>query len=234
MSGIANFIGTRVLSFQNPRVVCPPGTVTGNGRRNIIVATPRRSGTHVLIDLILNNMPEYRRRPLYVDLDQCLRRDGPGNDLMSHVRPGIGYVIKTHLPIYLDGAVTRDPRVLRLIEDAIVLTVRRDRDEVTRSMLRWEEPPQPASHHEALYDDFWRFWEKVPQVSLSFPDLFDAAAMKALLKQLGSMTGTKNETVFRPAPSPRGQGGIYLAKAMTRVLGPHAPLINTTIHTLKK
>lgn len=39
---IANRIGSRWLSFQNPRVVCPPGRIAPNGRRNVIVATAMR------------------------------------------------------------------------------------------------------------------------------------------------------------------------------------------------
>ena len=55
-SDLSNFIGRTVLPFTNPRVVAPPGTPGHHGRPNLIVATPMRSGTHILIDLILNNL----------------------------------------------------------------------------------------------------------------------------------------------------------------------------------
>jgi hypothetical protein len=59
-SDLTHYISTHLLPFTNPRVVCPPGTVTAQGRPNIIVATPMRSGTHILSDMILNNIPAYQ------------------------------------------------------------------------------------------------------------------------------------------------------------------------------
>ena len=234
VSDLSNFIGTHVLSFQNPRVVCPPGTLTEQGRPNIIVATPRRSGTHVLIDLLLNNMPAYRTRPLYVDLDQCLKRTTSTDDLLTPITSRAGYIIKTHLPIGLDESVTTNGHVQRLIKDGIVLTVRRDRDAVIRSEMRWQDD-QAETHadYEAAYDAFWRFWQDQDQIALDFKALFDPVRMGALMDDLAVRTRTATKVRFKPAPSPTGKTGIYANKALTRLLGRHAPLINTTIHTLK-
>ena len=67
-----NWVGRRVLPYENARVVAPPGVPVTQDRPNIVVATPKRSGTHVLIDILLNNLPAYRRRPLYVEPRQVL------------------------------------------------------------------------------------------------------------------------------------------------------------------
>lgn len=233
-SGAVNFIGARLIPFQNTRVVCPPGKIIPQGRRNILVATPRRSGTHILIDLILNNLPAYRQRPLYVDLDQCWRRSQSGPSLMEQVTPEAGYVIKTHLPIQLPQAVTTDPQILGLAREALVLTVRRDRNDVTRSMMRWREiGAQPATFYETLYDDFWAFWGPRDQIPLDFADLFDPAKMQVLIGHIARETGTAPRPDFRPAPDKSKRNMIYFNKTLTRLIGRHAPVTDTTIHTLK-
>lgn len=231
---LANFIGSRLLSFQNPRVVCPPGSVHPRGRRNIIVATPRRSGTHILMDLIFNNIPTYRAHPLYVDLDQCFRRSVDGTDLMSQITADAGFILKTHLPIRHEARIMEDPQILRLIDEALVLTVRRDRDDVTRSMTRWQEMgAQEPAFYEALYDGFWDFWSGREDIEMGFRDLFDESAMQALMGRIAEETGTHARRSFSPAPGRNAQRSIYAHKALTRLLGRRAPVVNTTIHTLK-
>jgi hypothetical protein len=48
-------------------VRCPPGLLRNskNDLPNLVVATFPRCGTHLLIDLILNNFSLYRQNPLY-------------------------------------------------------------------------------------------------------------------------------------------------------------------------
>ncbi|MBW4710799.1 hypothetical protein KX928_23660 [Roseobacter sp. YSTF-M11] len=234
-SDLTNFIGARLLPFNNPRVVSPPGVLRPRGRPNIIVATPMRSGTHVLIDMILNNMPAYRGRPLYVDLDQCWKQGRNGSDLLGKVTPDAGYVVKTHVPFGLNEAVAQDPRVLRVLEAGIVVTVRRPRADVCRSMARWneEEPGKPLTRYEAWYDQFWDFWQGYEQTEIAFEDLFQADRMQAILARLGTATGTAPARTFIGPPAGSGKRRIYANKALTRLIGHAAPRIDTTIHTLK-
>ena len=127
LSGLVGFLGTHVLPYTNRRVVCPPGRPEVHGRPNIVVATPKRCGTHVLIDTILNNMPAYRNRPLYIDLDKAWKRRDLDEKLFGRIDPRAGYVLKTHLPIDVPGA-TDNARILALLDAAVVLTVHRDVD----------------------------------------------------------------------------------------------------------
>lgn len=233
-SDLARIVGTRFLPFNNPRVVCPPGTIVSKGRRNILVATPRRSGTHILIDQILNNIPAYRSRPLYIDLSQCLKRDAPSNNLINQITPDAGYIIKTHLPVGVPGAALMDARLDAIIAASVVVTVRRDRDDVRRSLARWHKA-RSENHidYDTEYDTFWKFWADKEQIVFDFKDLFMQSKMEPLLDRLASQTQTKRAARFAGPTSLSRKRSIYLNKTLTRLLGSKAPHIDTSIHTLK-
>lgn len=235
VSDLANFVGTHLVPFTNPRVVCPPGRVRMRGRPNIMVATPMRSGTHILIDLILNNLPDYRARPLYVDLDQCAKQGGPDLDLLGALGPQSGYVLKTHMPLNVPDGMVDDPRVMALTDAACVITVHRDRDDVCRSLGRWHGVDQAAAEatYGPEYDRFWQQWEGRDRIAVAFPDLFDPAAMQRLLTDIATRTGTTVAPRYVAPPSGGSKAQIYATKLATRLLGRHAPRVDTTIHTLK-
>ena len=58
---------SKLLPPNTPTVRCPPGLLRNskNDLPNLVVATFPRCGTHLLIDLILNNFSLYRQNPLY-------------------------------------------------------------------------------------------------------------------------------------------------------------------------
>lgn len=229
----ANVIGSSVLPFLNPRVVCPPGVPASNGRQNILIATPMRSGTHLMMDLVLNNIHAYRTRPLYIDLDQCHRLTRRGTaDLLSAITPDAGQIIKTHHPVESSGRT--DPALLRIIEAALVVTVHRDRDAVLRSLARWDREPEELDRHRRDYDVFWEFWTDRPRIALEFDMLTDPDLMSPVLQQIAALTSTHLRSHLVLPPPPHRKVQIYGNKALTRILGRHAPRIDTTIHTLKR
>ena len=238
MSRLANFIGSTLLPYTNPRVMCPPGQPRQHGRRNIIVATPMRSGTHLVIDMILNNIPAYRTRPLYINMDQCLspRHLSRPFSFLDQITPESGHVIKTHLPIGVDEAGVANPKVAALIESAFVITVHRDHAKIERSLKQWSE--KSARGHSPQqdtddYDRFWQFWQGRESIALRFDGLFDPAAMVQNMERIAEATQTEASSHFRgPMPSHK-KLGIFGNKALTRIAGRFAPRIDTTIHTLK-
>ena len=192
-----------------------------------------RSGTHLLIDLLLNNIADYRLRPLYIDLDQCCKQTSTARDLLGEIEPDAGQIIKTHLPIGLHPSAREDPRVLEIIEAAVVVTVRRDRDEVLRSLARWSRTPEELDAYALEYDMFWDFWAGRESVHLEFDALLDVTEASRTVTRLADLTGTRPRARLRLPPRPTRRQQIYLNKGLTRVLGRHAPHIDTTIHTLK-
>lgn len=232
---LANFIGARLLPFTNPRVVCPPGQPTQQGRPNILVATPKRSGTHVLIDILLNNIPAYRNTPLYIDLDQCWKQGTDHNDLLGRISPDMGYVLKTHFPVGLPKSAKADARFLKIIDHAQVLTVRRNHADVARSMSRWAGANKRATpHYETEYKEFWGFWQERSQVVIAFEDLFQPDIMTGYLDDICHHTETKRAAQFVRPTDARLRRRIYLNKTLTRLVGRRAPHVDTTIHTLKE
>lgn len=218
---------------MNPRVVAPPGVPQRNGRRNVVVATPMRSGTHLMIDLVLNNIAAYRTCPLYVDLDQCRKQSRAGQNLVVAIASDAGHVVKTHLLIGLDAAAVHDPDLLRVIDDAVVVTVERDREIVLRSLSRWHRSEEMLRQFEIEYDEFWAFWRGRADIALQFEDLLVRETMTSTLQELAGTLGVRTRPRVKMPPPPDRKRRIYANKGLTRVLGSRAPRIDTTIHTLK-
>jgi hypothetical protein len=236
MKALANMIGRNLLSFQNPRVVSPPGIVRPDGRRNMIVATPMRSGTHVLIDTTLNNIPSLRRRPLYIDLDQfMIRRDAFGED-HGPLQNRAGYVIKTHYPI-LHADPEADAREIEaLARDALVVTVLRPLESIVESLEKWAQMesasaqlPKLIAEAEVNAAACHAFWQPRADMTLEFDELFDHGAMAGRVATIAEALGTEAGATYRPPPIKSARNRIYADKALSRLLGRHAPRINTTI-----
>lgn len=228
------FLGRHVLPYANRRVVCPPGRPEVHGRPNIVIATPKRCGTHVLIDMILNNMPAYQNQPLYIDLDKAWKRKDLGEDLFGCINTRSGYVIKTHLPVGAPGAADSQ-RILALLDASVVLTVHRNSDAMVRSTARWMqvETSEVSDAVQADYANFWGFWQNRPRIGLEFEELFSTDRMQSVLADLSVQTRVERTARYVPPPAKDRLGSIYMAKAMTRLMGCYAPKIDTTIATLK-
>jgi hypothetical protein len=231
---LVNRIGSSVLPFMNPRVVAPPGIPAHNGGVNIVVATPMRSGTHMLIDLLLNNLDEYRTRPLYVDLDACRRHSTPQRDLLAEITSDAGQILKTHTPMNQPQGAQDAPEFRRLADSGVVLTVKRERAAVRRSLAAWERTPEELADFDREYDAFWDFWSGRAALALDFTSLVDPVAVRDTLARIAGLTGTTPRARLVMPPSPEHRVRIYLSKGLTRVAGRRAPRIDTTIHTLKK
>jgi hypothetical protein len=190
-----------------------------------------------MIDALLNNLPAYRRAPLYVDLDQFLNRAVRTDADFGALGPDAGYVVKTHFPLGLPDPAAHADTVARLAKDALVITVRRDPDAIRASLSRWSaQAPGAAALDRYLADlddnlaAFWAEWQDRADIALTFDELFDPARMQDVLAQIAAATGTRAARRYRHAPPKRGIRRIYAQKALTRLAGRRAPRINTTIH----
>lgn len=213
-----------MLRPDRPCVTCPPGDPgAANGTPHVVVAAQMRSGTHLLIDLILNNFPVYRENPLYLDLERYRL-----SDLETSQIPDLrGLVIKTHYPHSSDrveAAQDIEPLTRRY---PVVMPVR-DRDERVRSMRRFGDWGAAQSMDPHI-DAFERYWSDVPKLTLPFRKLLDPEALPEVVHALEQHLGTP--AIASPVgPRPVAQRRrILLDKTLTRLLGAHAPRINTTI-----
>lgn len=107
--------------------------------------------------------------------------------------------------------------------------------QVCTSLARWRDIALPAAEEKygPDYDRFWAYWSGRPQVAVTFSDLFEPARMQALLQQIATYSGTSCRAPYAGPPARGHRRRIYLNKTLTRLVGRHAPRIDTTIHTLK-
>ncbi len=193
--------------------------------RPIIVASLMRSGTHLLIDSLLNNCKELRRVPLYIDLDELLLECSHDEALELIARSG-HYVIKTHYPQLGGNDPERAAFMASLCEMGTTITIMRDQASVERSFAIFSDQPEPRDMSDN-YARFRGFWQARAQLALNFEDLTND--WQNTMDRIWTATGHKRDVSVTP-PSPRNHRyRVYANKLLTRLIGRRAPVINTTI-----
>lgn len=229
LTQIANLLGREVVRGDNPRVVCPPGPLRVGGGPLVLVPTIMRSGTHLLIDTILNNFPRYKRSPLYVDLDRLMDDRATRHTDVNRLLVCGGYLVKTHYPQW-DVGPERELFVQEVASQAVIVGVDRDREETFRSSAVWG---LPVAADRGKYIDsverFQAFWRPYEHLEVAFSQLTDRSLYPELVARLGRYIGAEPREPLIYPPAPENRLNVYLMKALTRVLGRHAAVINTTI-----
>lgn len=219
-------LASRLLPHDNGRCVAPPGRLPQGAAPPVVVASLMRSGTHLLIDLILNNFAAYRHTPLYVDADAWFRAGNPPSDLASLE----GCVVKTHFPQLRDGASgpAAEAALDRLATRAVVFQPRRDSDPVFDSLQRFGYRGDRAAF-EAERESFESFWAKYDPVILEFADLADPASSHQCLLEMAEVLHQPPPATPVLSPAKSDARSILWSKALTRLLGRRARRINTSI-----
>jgi hypothetical protein len=238
--GFTAFIGQKLLPTESQRVSAPPGEIEMANRRSILLATPMRSGTHITMDLIMNALPQYRRKPLYINLDAYLLQDkhrGAAVDIGRDLGQA-GYVIKTHFP---SGRVaTKQTQMEAVARAALVVVVDRPTEDIRQSLERWvaAEPGLPRITRQLVNLDaeleaFHAFWSQFNPYRIAFRDLFDAARCAAIVADIARLTEHPEPFTHNPAPPVSRAMQVYMNKGLTRILGHRAPRIDTSIRALR-
>jgi hypothetical protein len=215
----------RILRHDNRRCVCPPGSLSAAPGRPIIVASMMRSGTHLLIDSMLNNCTTIRRTPLYIDLDQLLLQHTP-EEALALIKQAGAYLVKTHYPQLGGQEPGRAEFMKSLCDLGTAVTVNRDQRSVERSFAIFTDLESPVDLTEE-YQRFGDFWSDHADVAIDFTDLTTQWA--PTMDRVWAATGLAPEGPLRK-PLPRSQRyRVYANKVLTRLLGRRAPVINTTI-----
>ena len=212
-----------LFPHDNKRCVAPPGSLQPGVGKNIIVCSLMRSGTHALIDLLLNNFQPYRRTPLYVDFDGLIKLNLDKDEIL-----GInGYLIKTHFP---QNPLPREHiEILDLLaQGSHVIRPYRDLNHVRNSLQNFSHADyQGDLVGIALEAD--RFWGKYNPLVIPFDDLINSNKAASVIKTLSHhlQMPCNKKTIANPE---RHQVLFALScKLATRILGKHSPRINTTI-----
>ncbi|MCC5847514.1 MAG: glycosyltransferase [Verrucomicrobia bacterium] len=213
---------------HNPLTSCPPGKLSKQAVSfpHVMVISAPRSGTHLMIDAILNNLHAYRRRPLFVELDKLL--EDP--DDMDRLIQTSGYVIKTHYPVMERGEA--NPRLTKQMEqlarNAVLVYIQRDPEKTFRSaqrMFPWLNE-QEFAHKAEMQQAYWNSFNPV---GVCFEELVNREDLDKLLSTLADKTGTPRKSGLSLPPAKNRRKYIYFLKLSTRTLGRFAPQINTGI-----
>lgn len=216
---------SRVLPPNTPKTVCPPGRLpaSANSLPLVVVASFPRTGTHVLIDLLLNNFPAYRRDPLYVNLDEYLRAGLPVEDLL---RTG-GYVLKTHYP---EATFSADQHAAyeQIFSAAILLMPTRPAVDVARSYRRMLGGARETDLPSALqaYETYWSARQKE---TFPFAEMIDPAFTPSVVVRLATILCQPQPRRPIGPPSRRSYLPVCLRKLGTRLLGNKLSVVNTTV-----
>lgn len=187
-----------------------------------------RSGTHIMIDLILNNFAMYKGSPLYINLDMVLHFGAKVHD----VTQAGGSVIKTHFPQSIECR-GHETEIREFLHQQKVILVTREMNAIKKSLKRFGEWGANEStkfdqiHTE--FDDYWNNEHKGSVLRVDYADLIQAEKVPGILREIERFTGlTKNSHLIGVIKKEK-RFAILLWKALTRLLGCFSPRINTGI-----
>jgi hypothetical protein len=204
--------------------MCPPGALPLGEAPPIIVASLMRSGTHLVIDLILNNLASYRRDPLYVDFDAYMFE---GHDPAALSRMG-GCVVKTHVPQRpLDQAAME---VLKKIaKRSLVIIPIREPEGIEASLRKWE-----GKHcHRDIAEqqrELLAFWLEFDPMVVRFADLLVPELMQDFLTEVTRRLALPLlPKGYCPIVAASSRPRTLMDKLLTRTQGYKTAVVNTTV-----
>jgi hypothetical protein len=214
---------------MNRRTCSPPASLKQpNGLPHLVVASMMRSGTHIAIDLLLNNFSQYKGSPLYVNLDMVLHFGGKMDDLSKSG----GSVIKTHFPQAIECRGHK-AEISNFLTQQKVILVTRDPQQIKQSLRNFGEwGAEEALKFDPLHQEFENYWlneHKGEVMRVDYMDLIQPDKVPEILRKIESFSGLEKNAKFIGVICKKKRVTIFLCKALTRVFGRFAPRINTGI-----
>lgn len=209
---------------ENKRTCSPPAQIPEGHGIPCLVLTRPRSGTHLLIDLILNNYRVYRGSPLYVNADRLLH-SGRGAELER-----IGaVVIKSHYP-YMSFTDDESEYLRALACRSHVILTNRPYEDAAKSardmmpeVLTELDVDRESSILQRLCDSSLGF------ETFAFEELTDPSRVDDVLVRVTGLLGVEHRRRSIAARPKIQRRRLLIDKMMTRVFGRRAPRINTGI-----
>lgn len=225
---ITEILSKKILSHNNRLTVCPPGEITKQSTAKLIlIPSVMRSGTHLLIDTIINNFSCFKTSPLYVDLDHLFNRPGDIDKLLNIG----GYIIKTHFP-QTNYSKENIDAMNKIIQKSFIISPLRDTTSVIKSSMAFGVIRSPAKCGETI-NLFNEFWGTEERLILSFEDLITPTKTKCIVSQISKYIDEEANIKVMYSIVKSHRYKIYFFKLLTRLLGKYSPYINTTISFAK-
>lgn len=221
----------KILPQQEKRGWCAPQMkIKPRDGRAIIVPSLPRSGTHVLIDLILNNFSAYKDSlPFYIRLHYCIGNSHYEKDMVSCG----SYVVKTHLSEF-----NPSPEVNRWLQESTILRPVRDIEGLAKSNSLFFRKVAYDDHKKNLLAERAKsdsFWSKYNCHDIEFSKLVNIDCQREIVVNIANITGLELPKRIITSREKSDKYRVYLDKIGTRLLGVKSPVINTTIgFSLKK
>lgn len=217
-------LAARLFPHTTGKVMCPPGPLPTGPLPPLIVSSLMRTGTHLLIDLLLNNIQGYRQSPLYLDFDAYTFEGFASAPLLE-----VGScVVKTHVAHRPFNPETGD--LLRALADrSVVIIPMRQPEKIYKSMATWGYQASPEEFA-GLQARHLAFWKGHDPILVEFDHLLNpekAAKILALIRDRAGLPPDQGTALPFVAGSSRARN--LFRKLRTRIQGCKAPRFNTTV-----
>ena len=223
MSVLRKIASKLLPHYGNSKLTSPPGPIPEREGKPILVKSKMRSGTHLLIDLILNNFPQLRTETLYVELDHAFLQ---GMDASKFENLG-SCVCKTHFGNN-DGEKLRKEITEEVRKKAYVIEPVRSLEEMKPSLQNFlsEEEVEGYIKSSEEFDEYWKPYESL---AIPFKDLISDDGNEKTIRKIAEYIGeepSKKRYYNRPKSEFKK---VLREKLLTRLLGAKQRRINTTI-----
>jgi hypothetical protein len=226
-----NQMWLKLLGPANKRMTCPPGALPEpNDLSHVVVASMMRSGTHIMINLLLNNFRNYRHTPLYINLDYYFHRGMAVADLEN----AGGSIIKTHYPQSKE-CEGLEPQFESFLQSQKVILVSRNHDQVRASLKRFGSwGREEAKKFSEIVERFDGYWDKNQDcLRVDYDDLINPQKVIGVAEKISEFLELP---LTRNVVGPRNKNHrlrILIDKGLTRLFGQYVPRINTGIRLTK-
>jgi len=210
-------------------VVSPPGKINRSKGTPILIPSLMRSGTHLLIDLILNNFKLYKSKPLYIDLDRYVSQGKCIDDLLNCGN----YIIKTHYPQLITNNDI-EKIISEIALNSKLISPKRELKSIYKSFCKFGYEGK-LSEFRDVYENFMNYWNNYDNINfIRYDDMINRTEVSKLLIEISNILNIpKNKKIIYP-PSRNQKFFVYVIKFLTRLLGNKCPIVNTTITFAEK
>lgn len=217
-------IASKVLPHHgNAKLTAPPGRIPNGEGRPVLVKSKMRSGTHLLIDLILNNFPQLRTESLYVELDHAFHQG-----ITAEKFSNLGKCLcKTHFG-GKKGQELRSEITQNVVSRAYIIEPVRDLEQMKPSLRNFLSEQEFKDYLETCYQ-FDRYWKETECLKISFNELISKEGNDSAIKKIAAYIGEEPSSKRYYNRSKQELRKVMLDKLLTRLRGVKQRRVNTTI-----
>ncbi len=217
-------IASKLLPHHgNPKLTSPPGPLPLCEGRPVLVKSKMRSGTHLLIDLILNNFPPLRTETLYVELDHAYHQNMDAQQFGELGK----CVCKTHFSGIKNQKLRREITE-KVVAQAFIIEPVRSLEKMKPSLRKFLSTEEYGEYIDTC-QKFDQYWAPIDCLKIPFEDLISVSGNDRAIELIGKYIGEKpSQKRYYNRPKSKAKL-VLIEKLLTRLLGVRQRRVNTTI-----